>query len=85
MTRNEIEVALRQALASVAPETESSTLRPDAPLRDQVDLDSFDFLNFIVALHGRLGIDVREADYPKLATLNGAVDYLADRLASPRP
>ena len=51
-----------------------------ADLRDALDLDSMDFLNFVIALHGSLGVDVPEGDYVKLATLNGAVDYLAGRL-----
>ena len=39
-----------------------------------------DFLNFVIGLHDTLGVDVPEQDYPQLATLNGAMDYLASRL-----
>jgi acyl carrier protein len=66
-----------QALSAVAPELASATLRPDVPLREQVDLDSMDFLRFVMELHRRFGIDVPESDYRKLATLDGATDYLA--------
>ena len=52
----------------------------DQPLRDQVDLDSMDFLNFLVRLHEKLGVDVPEADYAKLVTLDDFVAYLGARL-----
>jgi acyl carrier protein len=77
MTREELDAAVFEALGSVAPEADRATLRRDLPLRDQIDLDSMDYLRFIVALHDRLGVDVPESDYPRLATLDGAVDYLA--------
>jgi acyl carrier protein len=49
-------------------------------LREALDIDSMDFLNFITAMHRRLGVNVPEVDYPKLTTLNGAVAYLETRL-----
>ena len=52
-------------------------------LRDQVDLDSMDWLNVIVGLHERFGVDILEADYAKLTTLNVIVNYLAQRQAGP--
>jgi acyl carrier protein len=55
------------------------TLKPDVPLRDQVDLDSMDFLRFVMELHRRFGVDVPETEYQALATLSGAVDYIAGR------
>jgi acyl carrier protein len=58
------------------------SLDPDAEFRQEIDLDSMDFLNFIIGLHARLNVDVPEADYPKLATLNQAIDYLAGRLGA---
>ena len=83
MTPAEIRQKVAQALAGVAPEIDAASLRPDVPLRDQVDLDSMDFLRFVVELHRQVGVEVPEADYQKLATLGGAVDYLAARLSSP--
>ena len=77
MTRDQIKQAILEALAAVAPEGDYERLKPDRPLRDQLDIDSYDFLNVVVALHERLGVDIPEADYQKLATLNGALDYLA--------
>ena len=69
-----------QALVAVAPELASVSLQADAPLRDQVDLDSMDFLRFVMALHAQLGVDVPEVDYGKVASVAAAVDYVAARL-----
>jgi acyl carrier protein len=80
MTREDVRNAVVKALTSVAPEIAPSSLNPDEPFRQEFDLDSMDFLNFVIAVHTSLNVDVPEADYPKLATLNGAVDYLATRL-----
>ena len=82
MTRAEIQAAVLEALGDVAPEAAARTLRGDVPFRDQVDLDSFDFLRFIVGLHTRLGVEVPERDYPKLATLDAAVEYLTNKLGA---
>jgi acyl carrier protein len=64
MSKEDIADLVRSALISVAPEVESQTLDPDANFRDQMDLDSMDFLNFVVALHEANGVDVAEKDYP---------------------
>lgn len=66
-------------LKSIAPELEEGELDPARPLRDQIDLDSMDWLNVIVALHERLEVDIPEADYAKLVTLEDVVAYLAAR------
>jgi acyl carrier protein len=68
------------ALRGIAPEATADEVASDQPLRDQVDLDSIDFLNFLIRLHERLGVDVPEADYGKLVTLNDFVAYLRARL-----
>ena len=83
MTTDEIRKQVIEALLAIAPEADPSTIDPRASLRDQLDLDSFDFLNVIVALHRALGVDIPETDYARLATLDGAVAYLAERLATP--
>ena len=56
------------------------TLDPSADLREALDIDSMDFLNFVTALHHRLGINIPELDYPKLFTMDGAVSYLRSKL-----
>jgi acyl carrier protein len=80
VTRADIERAVVEALTSVAPEIDRTSLKPDVPLRDQTDLDSMDFLRFVVEIHRRCGVDVPERDYARLSSLGGAVDYLAQRL-----
>jgi acyl carrier protein len=80
VTRDAIRDAVVKALTSVAPEIDCSSLDPDREFRQEFDLDSMDFLNFVIALHASLAVDVPEADYSRLATLSGAVDYLAGRL-----
>jgi acyl carrier protein len=80
MTREAIRAAVVGALTSVAPEVDPQTLQPDDVFRQEFDLDSMDFLNFVIAIHASLNVDVPESDYSKLATLSGAVDYLSSRL-----
>ena len=78
MTKNEIKTAVLEALKAVAPEMDEASLKPDKSLRDQLDVDSMDFLNYVIGLHEALKIDIPEADYPKLSTLDGAVAYVAE-------
>lgn len=80
MTSAEIRAAVLQALSRIAPELDPATLKPDVRLRDQLDIDSMDFLNFVLELHKSLGIDVPEADYPQIATLDGCVGYISARV-----
>jgi len=77
VTRDEIRATVLRTLGEIAPEADLSTLEPDVSFRDQLDVDSMDLLNFVIALHARLHVDIPEADYPKLATLDGCMDYLA--------
>jgi acyl carrier protein len=79
MNRDELRSALLDALAGIAPEIEPAAIEPAKPLRDQVDLDSADWLNFLVAVHGKLGIDIPDADVGKLTTLEKLVDYCERR------
>ena len=67
-------------LRSIAPEIEEDKLRVDRPLRDQVDLDSMDWLNFLVALHEQLKVDIPESDYRKLVTLADLVTYVGAKV-----
>jgi acyl carrier protein len=79
------ETALRQTvfatLRRIAPEVVPGELAADRPLRDQVDLDSIDWLNFLLGLHGALGVDIPETDYAALVTLDDLVAYLRTRVA----
>ncbi len=76
MNDPEIKALVFELLGNIAPEADFSTLAGDADLREELDLDSMDFLNFVIALHERTGIDVPETDYPRLFTLDGAISYL---------
>ncbi len=77
MTDGELRETVLRVLGEIAPEADPTTLKPDVSFRDQLDIDSMDFLNFAIALHEELGVEIPEADYPKLATLDGCVEYLA--------
>ena len=81
MTRHDIETAIVTAITGVAPEIDSASIRPGVSFRDEFDLDSMDFLNFVLAIHERLGVEIPEVDYPQLYTFDSAVAYLASKVA----
>jgi acyl carrier protein len=76
--------AIRQAVIDSvhesAPEADFATVKSDRSLREQLDLDSFDYLNVLIALHAKLGVEIPEADYGKVATLDALLAYLAQRV-----
>jgi acyl carrier protein len=77
-----IRTVVQEELNNIAPEIDLATVDPAADLREALDIDSMDFLNFVTAIHHRLGIDIPELDYPKLVTLDGAIEYLKAHLGS---
>lgn len=81
MTDEELKRHITEALLEVAPEAEPETVPAGADLREELDLDSMDYLNFVIALHEALGIEIPEVDYPSLATMEGGIAYLRGRLA----
>jgi acyl carrier protein len=76
MSDIDIRAVVLEELSNIAPEVDMSTVNPSVDLREELDIDSMDFLNFITAMDQRLGVNVPELDYPKLITLDGAVAYL---------
>jgi acyl carrier protein len=80
MTEDEIRALVISELNTIAPESDAAGIAPDADLREALDIDSLDFLNFLTALHKKTGVNVPEADYAKLTTLNRAVAYVAGKL-----
>ncbi|HYA07780.1 MAG TPA: phosphopantetheine-binding protein [Xanthobacteraceae bacterium] len=82
MSDIDIRKMLQEELNNIAPEVDIAGVDPTADLRDVIDIDSMDFLNFITAVHHRLNIDIPEIDYPKLVTLDGAIAYIAAKLES---
>ena len=81
MTRDELRARVLRVLGEIAPEADLAALRGDVGFRDQLDLDSMDVLNFVTAVHVALGVEIPESDYPKLATLDGCVDYFVQAKA----
>lgn len=71
----EIKRTVLRILGEIAPEADLTALKPDVSFRDQLDIDSVDFLNFVLALHDAWHIEIPESDYPKLSTMNGCIDY----------
>jgi acyl carrier protein len=80
MTRDELKQVLSEEIGNIAPEVDLAAVREDEDLREALDIDSISFLNLIIALKARLGVDVPELDYPKLRNLHGALDYLESRM-----
>lgn len=79
MTRDEAEKLILEALFEVAPDLEGEAIDPQATWREQFEVDSMDFLNFVVALGKKTGLTMPEADYPRLQTLAAASDYLVEK------
>lgn len=80
MDERELRQKVVDALTAIAPEVDPLTLKPDQTLRNQVDLDSFDWLQFLLALHEQLGVEIPESDYAQLATLDRLVAYVREKL-----
>ena len=77
MNQDEVRKGVVAELLRIAPELEEGEVVPGKLLREQVDLDSMDWLNFLVALHERFKVEIPEGDYQKLATLDQLVAYLS--------
>jgi acyl carrier protein len=82
MTLDRLRAAALEELLNVAPDLAGETIALDADLRETLDLDSMDFVNWVAALHRRLGVDIPELDYPKLRTFDATAAYLSARLAA---
>jgi acyl carrier protein len=82
MTRRELRAKLTGILRRFLPDFDATTLAPDASLRKTLAADSMDVLNLVVAIHDELGVDIPEADYGKIDTLDGCLDYLAAAIAA---
>jgi len=80
MTKEEIKSVILEIIAEIVPDEDLSNLKSDVRIRDQIELDSMDFLDIIMELRKRYGIEVPEEDYMELATLDGSVAYLEPRM-----
>lgn len=82
MNQEEIKNIIFQLLKKIAPDTEPSALQPDENIREVLNIDSFDSLQFIVSLNEKLGIEIPEEDYGKISTLKSLINYLLAKLKS---
>jgi acyl carrier protein len=84
MTENDIRGEILSVLTTIAPEVEADDINDDMLLRDQVDLDSMDWLNFLIGIHKRLEVDIPESDYQSLRTLTDLVRYVEQHQTATR-
>ena len=82
MEPKEIQTKLLALLTGVAPDIDPASIEPSQNLRDQFDFDSMDALHFATAVSEAFAIDIAEADYPRLASLEGAQRFVEERLAA---
>jgi len=75
MNEEELIGNILETLAEAAPGSDVSTIDPAISFRDQIEIDSIDFMNFVLLLEKKMGLKVPEIDYPKLSSLNGCVSY----------
>lgn len=80
MTREEIGDSIIEIINEILPDGDCSDLDPEKRLRDQLELDSMDFLDIVMELRKKYGVEVPEEDYPKLATLNSCMEYLEPKM-----
>jgi acyl carrier protein len=80
MTGAQIKDAVKDILADIAPDEDLSGLKEDVPFRDQLELDSMDFLDIVMELRKRYRIQIPEEDYPELASMKSTVEYLEPRM-----
>jgi len=80
MDTAELKEQILQGLSAIAPEARLDELSLDENIRQTLDIDSYDFLKFLVELNDRLGVDIPEADYGKLTTLQAMTEYLSARM-----
>jgi len=85
MTTDEIRNTVLRMLCEVAPEADPALVRGDVDLRDQLDIDSMDLLNFVISVDEELGVEIPESDYGRFSTLDEFVAYLAERIGAPAP
>ncbi len=84
MTKEECKQVILDIIAEIAPDEDLSAVKPDVRLRDQLNLDSMDFLDIVMELRKQYGIEVPEEDYPRLASLDSCAEYLTPKFAAVR-
>ncbi|MGC6456020.1 MAG: acyl carrier protein [Coraliomargaritaceae bacterium] len=79
MTEDQVKQIVIDIINEIAPDEDTSGLKSEVNLRDQMDLDSMDFLDIVMELRKQHGIEVPEADYPRLASLDSCAEYLTPK------
>jgi acyl carrier protein len=79
MTKDECKQVVLEIIADIAPDEDLGNVKPDVRLRDQLQLDSMDFLDIVMELRKRHGIEVPEKDYMQLASLDSCAEYLTPK------
>ncbi len=82
MTHQKVKEIIIEIISNIAPDEDLSNIKSDVPLRDQLDLDSMDFLDIVMELRKKHSIEVPEADYPRLASLDSCAEYLSPKFAA---
>lgn len=77
MKHADVRTVISRSLRRIAPEADLASVDGTAPLQDELDLDSMDFLNLMIAIYEQTGVEIPERDYPSVAHLDGLIDYLA--------
>lgn len=83
MNEHDVRRMTAEVLAGIAPEADLSSVGDDEDLREALDLDSMDFLNFVIGLGQRSGLSIPEADTPRLRTMRSLVAYLCSPSCAP--
>jgi acyl carrier protein len=81
VNQSDVREKVLNILAELAPEVDVHALKPEVRLRDQLDLDSMDFLNFLIGIDEQLNVDIPETDYSRLVSLNSIYEYLDEKLS----
>lgn len=81
MTREEVRQAVIDIIIDIAPEAELDGLEDSKPLRDQIGLDSMDFLDIVMELRKRYNVEVPQEEYPELESMDSTVNYLLPKMA----
>jgi acyl carrier protein len=82
MTRDEVKTKVLQILGGIAPEADLQSIKADTNLRDQLDIDSMDYLNFVIALDEEFKANIPDSAFTKFTTLNGCIEQLESYLSS---
>lgn len=82
MNDDDVRETILRVLGEVAPEADLDHLAPDVPFQEQLDLDSMDFLNFVLGLANETGVEIPERDYPRMSTLTACIEYLLSARAT---